>query len=51
MEDAEKSRTFLLDSFSRVEALITKLDIRPDSQVVHGPCARSLLLDAAKIAL
>ena len=27
------------------------MNIVPDSQVAFGPCARSLLLDAAKIAL
>jgi hypothetical protein len=49
--DLEKKKSLLTDAFRRLESLIAKLDIRPDSQTVHGPFARSLLLDAAKIAL
>ena len=47
----EKKKSLLKDAFGRLESLIARLDIRPDSQAIHGPCARSLLLDAAKIAL
>lgn len=49
--DKNKEMALLQDSFKRVEDLIKQLDVRPNSQVIHGPCARSLLLDAAKIAL
>lgn len=49
--DKDKEMALLKDSFKRVEELIKQLDVRPSSQVIHGPCARSLLLDAAKIAL
>ena len=51
IEERDRQKELLLDSFRRVEHLIEKLQIRPDSQIVHGPWARSLLLDAAKIAL
>ena len=50
-EDLAKEKLLLTDCFRRVEELITRLEIRPDSQTVFGQCARSLLLDAAKIAL
>ena len=50
-EDLAKQKSLLLDSFRRAEALIASIDIVPESKVAFGPCARSLLLDAAKIAL
>ena len=48
----EKKRELLLDSFRRVEELITRQKgSTEDAQTIPGPFARSLLLDAAKIAL